>query len=44
MKNKVENEVGKLAPDLFLFFKKALHGVKTSDFSIFFDSPQLDIQ
>ena len=44
MKNQAENEVGKLAPDLFLFFKKALYGVKPSDFSIYFDSPQLDIQ
>ena len=44
MKNQAENEEGKLAPDLFLFFKKALYGVKPSDFSIYFDSPQLDIQ
>ena len=29
-KNLVENETGRLAPDLFLFFKKALYEVKAS--------------
>ena len=29
-KNHAENEGGKLVPDLFLFFKKALYEVKAS--------------
>ena len=29
-KNHPENETGKLAPELFLFFKKALYKVKAS--------------
>ena len=29
-RNHAENEAGKLVPDLFLFFKKALDEVKTS--------------
>ena len=31
-KNYAENEAGRLAPDHFLLFKKALWGVKASDF------------
>ena len=38
-KNYAQNEVGKLVPDRFMFFKKALNWVKVSglqlDFSIF---------
>ena len=38
-RNHTENELRKLVPDLFLFFKKALHEVKTSgqhlNFNIF---------
>ena len=38
-KNHAENEAGKLVPDRFLFFKKALYLVKSSglqlDFTIF---------
>ena len=30
LKNPVENEAGRLVPDLFLFFKKALYEVKAS--------------
>ena len=29
-KNQAENEVGRLIPDFFLFFKKALYDVKAS--------------
>ena len=29
-KNHAENEVGKLVPDFYLFFKKALYEVKAS--------------
>ena len=29
-KNHAENEIRKLVPDLFLFFKKALYNVKAS--------------
>ena len=29
-KNHAENEAGRLVPDLFLFFKKALYEVKAS--------------
>ena len=32
-----ENEAGKLAPDLFLFFKKALYEVKTSGLQLSFN-------
>ena len=32
-KNKAENEAGRLVPDLFLFFKKALYEVKKSKWS-----------
>ena len=31
VENHAENETEGLVPDLFLFFKKALHEVKTSD-------------
>ena len=38
-KNHAENEAGRLVPDLFLFFKKALYKVKAIvlqlDFNIF---------
>ena len=38
---RMENEAGRLAPDLFLFFKKALYEVKASGLqiivSIYFD-------
>ena len=34
--NHVENETGKLVPDLFLFFKKALYKVKVSDLQLGF--------
>ena len=33
MKN-AENEAGRLAPDIFLFFKKALSQVKESDLQL----------
>ena len=43
-----KNETGRLVPDLFLFFRKALYEVKASVVcnlvSIYFDSAQLDIQ
>ena len=29
-KNHTENEAGRLVPDLSLFFKKSLHGVKAN--------------
>ena len=39
LKNYAENEAGKIVPDRFLFFKKALYWVKASglqlDFTIF---------
>ena len=44
-KNHAENEAGRLAPDLFLLFNKALHEAKASglqlSFTINFDNPQL---
>ena len=46
-KNHAENEAGRLFPDFFMFFKKALNGVKASFcslVSIYFDSSQLSIQ
>ena len=48
-KNHAQNDVGRLVPDLFLFFKKALYEVKASSLicnlvSIYFDSPQHGIQ
>ena len=46
-KKNPENEAGKLVPDLFLLFKKALYEINASDprlVSIFCDSPQLDTQ
>ena len=42
-----ENEAGRLVPDLFLFFKKALYEVKASGLQLSFntfDSPQLGKQ
>ena len=36
-KNRAENEVGKLVPDLFLFIKTALHEVKGSGLLLSFD-------
>ena len=41
-KKHVENEAGRLVPDLFLFFKTGLYGKLIV--SIYFDSPQLGIQ
>ena len=35
-KNHAENDVGRLVPELFLFFKKALHEVKASDLQLSF--------
>ena len=35
-KNYADNEAGKLVPDRFLFFKKALYQVKTSDLQLDF--------
>ena len=46
-KNHAENEAGRLAPDFFLFFKKALNEVKASGLqlsSTYFDSPHFRIQ
>ena len=37
-KNHAENEGGKLVPDLFLFFKKALYEVKASGLELNFDT------
>ena len=42
-----ENVAGRLAPDLFLFYKKAVYEVKASVcswISLYFDSLQLGIQ
>ena len=36
-KNRAENEVGKLVPDLFLFIKTALYEVKESGLLLSFD-------
>ena len=36
-KNHAENEVGRLIPDLFLFFKKDLYEVKTSGLQLRFN-------
>ena len=33
-KNHAENEAGRLVPDLFLFFKKALYEVKANDLQL----------
>ena len=41
LNNHAENEAGRVAPDLFFFFKKALHEVKESGLQL---NPQLDIQ
>ena len=35
--NHSENEAGKLDPDLFLFFKKALYEMKASDVQLRFN-------
>ena len=46
-KNHGENELERLAPDLFLFLKKALYEVKSSGLQLsfnIFDSPQLGIR
>ena len=37
LQNYAENEVGKLVPDLFLFFKKAWYEVKASDLQLSFN-------
>ena len=36
-KNRAENEVWRLVPDLFLFFRKALFEVKASDLQLNFN-------
>ena len=36
-KNHVENETGRLVPDLFLFFKKALNEVKANGLELSFN-------
>ena len=36
-KNPAENETGRLAPDLFLFFEKALYGVKANGLQLTFN-------
>ena len=36
-KNHAENEAGRLVPDLFLFFKKALYEVKASGLQLSFN-------
>ena len=36
-KNHSENEAGRLVPNLFLFFKKALHEVKANDLQLSFN-------
>ena len=43
-RNHAENETGRLVPDLFLFFKKALHKVQTSGLELgftLFREPQI---
>ena len=37
LQNHAENEAGRLVPDLFLFFKKALYGVKTNSLQLSFN-------
>ena len=37
LKNHAENEAGRLVPDLFLFFKKALYEVKARDLQLSFN-------
>ena len=39
-KNYSENEAGRLVPDLFLFFKKALHEVKAGGLQLSFNIPR----
>ena len=36
-KNNADNEAGRLVPDLFLFFKKALYEVKASGLQLSFN-------
>ena len=36
--NHAENEAGRLVPDLFLFFKKALYEVKASSLQLSFNT------
>ena len=36
-KNHAENEAGRLVPDLFLFFKKALYDVKANGMQLRFN-------
>ena len=47
-KSHAENEAARLAPDVFLFLRKALYEVKASGlqlmFNIYINSPQLGIQ
>ena len=43
-KNHSENEAGRLVPDPFSFCKKASYEVTLSLLSIYFESPQLNIQ
>ena len=44
LQNYTENEVGRLIPDLFFSFQKALFEVKANLVSVNFDSPQTGIQ
>ena len=37
LKNHLENEAGRLLPDLFLFFKKTLYKIKANDQHLSFD-------
>ena len=37
IKNYAENEAGRIVPDLFLFFKKALYEVKASSLELIFN-------
>ena len=37
-KNHAQNEAGKLFPDLFLFFRKALHEVKAGGLQLSFNT------
>ena len=39
-KNHAENDEGRLVPDLFLFFKKALYELKVSDLHLRFNTFQ----
>ena len=47
LNNHAENDAGRLVPDLFFIFEKALDEAKASDLQLsfnIFDSPQLAIQ